>query len=64
MEWDYIHSSTQSSTTQASTGTVSLFNLKTFDIVFNPGFGMASITILKSVNKIRIEKIKKIFKQI
>ncbi len=53
MEWDY---------TQSSTSSVSTTNLKTFDIVMNPGFGMASMTIFPSRQKKRKEKIKKIFK--
>jgi hypothetical protein len=39
------------------------FNLKTFDIVMNPGFGMASMTIFTSRQKRRKEKIKKIFNE-
>ena len=40
------------------------FNLKTFDIVMEPTFGMASIpiTIFPSRQKRRKEKIKNIFK--
>jgi hypothetical protein len=53
MEWDFI---------QSSNGSVSTVNLKTFDIVMNPGFGMASMTIFPSRQKRRKEKIKKIFK--
>jgi hypothetical protein len=54
MVWDSTHS---------STGTVSTINLKTFDIVMNPGFGMASMTIFTSRQKRRKEKIKKIFNE-
>ena len=49
MAWDSTHSST--------------VNLKTFDIVMNPGFGMASMTIFPSRQKRRKEKIKKIFNE-
>ena len=52
-EWDSTHS---------STGSVSTINLKTFDIVMNPGFGMASMTIFPSRQKRRKEKIQNIFK--
>ena len=48
MAWDSTHSST--------------VNLKTFDIVMNPGFGMASMTIFPSRQKRRKEKIQNIFK--
>jgi hypothetical protein len=54
MVWDSTHS---------STGTVSTINLKTFDIVMNPGFGMAHMTIFTSRQKRRKEKIKKIFNE-
>ena len=51
MAWDSTHSST-----------VSTVNLKTFDIVMNPGFGMASMTIFPSRQKRRKEKIQNLFK--
>ena len=47
-EWDSTHSN---------------INLKTFDIVMSPGFGMAHMTIFTSRQKRRKEKIKKIFNE-
>ena len=41
-EWDFTHST---------------INLKTFDIVMTPGFGMAHMTIFTSRQKRRKEKI-------
>jgi hypothetical protein len=38
------------------------FNIKTFDIVMEPAFGMASITIFPCRQKRRKEKIENIFK--
>jgi len=46
-EWDSTHSN---------------INIKTFDIVLDPGFGMASMTIFPSRQKRRKEKIQNIFK--
>jgi len=48
MDKDYTHSN---------------INLKTFDIVMTPAFGVANIPIFTSRQKRRKEKIKKIFNE-